>query len=488
MVTYRSRFRFAHLACGWLLTLPGLTLAHDAAPAKAKELAVSPAPPPTPALRYRLLPISSELNPGDAAPIYLRIRHELKDDSWDQLDRKVPALLDASRDQFPVQEGRQIVNQWATQLRLLELGTRREYCDWSFTLPEQRLDAIEILLPDTQSMRAWARLLALKARVEAAEGKLDQALGTIETGLAFGRHVSEGPFLINSLVGIAICNSMLDRLEELIEQPGAPNLYWALTALPRPLVSLRKAMEQEQRLAENMIPELTQIDQPHSRAEWAVLLEQLYARMHGLTRKVVADDSAAVDLRKRLDLDFEAFKKEGIPWAREYLAGTGQVPDSRLKLMSDDEAVARAIVTQQRDLRDEVFKATYLPWREGQAQLEAAEQRQKSIKSGPMVLFAALHPSLKNTMAAEMRLERRVGLLRLAEALRIHAAAHAGKLPEALSQVADVPIPDDPATGRPFEYRRDGASAVIPTPPDDLKAPIASYRITVRDRKEAPGP
>ena len=85
---------------------------------------------------------------------------------------------------------------------------------------ETRCD--RILLPDTQSMRAWVRLIALKARVEVAEGKLDQALGTIETGLAFGRHVSEGPFLINSLVGIAICNSMLDRLEELIDQPGRP--------------------------------------------------------------------------------------------------------------------------------------------------------------------------------------------------------------------------------------------------------------------------
>ena len=120
------------------------------------------------------------------------------------------------------------MNQWLGRLKLLEFGTRREYCDWSFTLPEQRLDAIEILLPDTQSMRTWARLLALKARVEIAERKLDQAVGTIETGLAFGRHVAEGPFLINALVGMAICNSMLDRLEELIEQPGAPNLYWAL--------------------------------------------------------------------------------------------------------------------------------------------------------------------------------------------------------------------------------------------------------------------
>ena len=88
----------------------------------------------------------------------------------------------------------------------------------------------------------------------------------------------------------------------------------------------------------------------------------------------------------------------------------------------------------------------------------------------------------------ETRLERRIGLLRLVEALRIHAAAHAGKLPEALSQVTEVPIPDDPATGHPFEYRRDGASAVIPTPPDDLKSPIPTYRITVRDQKESPRP
>src|SRR3954470_9392363 len=195
-----TRLILTNLLEACLLPLaPGLAAAQEAAPEKNRELAVSPAPPPSPALRYRLLPISSELNPGEAAPIYLPIRHELKDDSWDLLERKVPALLDASRDQFNVQEGRQIVNPWGGRLKLLELGTRREYCDWSFTLPEQKLDAIEILLPDTQSMRAWARLIALKARVEVAEGKLDQALGTIETGLAFGRHVSEGPFLINSL-------------------------------------------------------------------------------------------------------------------------------------------------------------------------------------------------------------------------------------------------------------------------------------------------
>ena len=38
---------------------------------------------------------------------------------------------------------------------------------------------------------------------------------------------------------------MLGRVEELIQAPGSPNLYWALTDLPRPLLDLRKALQGE---------------------------------------------------------------------------------------------------------------------------------------------------------------------------------------------------------------------------------------------------
>ncbi|HRF02112.1 MAG TPA: hypothetical protein PLI18_16465, partial [Pirellulaceae bacterium] len=43
-------------------------------------------------------------------------------------------------------------------------------------------------------------------------------------------------------------------------------------------------------------------------------------------------------------------------------------------------------------------------------------------------------------------------LLRTCEALRAHAAAERGKLPTTLDEVRIVPIPLDPATGRPFYY------------------------------------
>ncbi len=42
-----------------------------------KEIVVSPAPAPIPALRVALLPLDSDRTPGDAAPIYLRLRAQM---------------------------------------------------------------------------------------------------------------------------------------------------------------------------------------------------------------------------------------------------------------------------------------------------------------------------------------------------------------------------------------------------------------------------
>ena len=52
---------------------------------------------------------------------------------------------------------------------------------------------------------------------------------------AISRHMSEHPTLIADLVGIATANLAIGALEEMFEQPGCPNLYWALTNLPVPL-------------------------------------------------------------------------------------------------------------------------------------------------------------------------------------------------------------------------------------------------------------
>lgn len=447
------------------------------------ELSVSPAEQPSPALRYRLLPISSELNPGDAAPMYLRLRSQLDDAEWKQIEEKADAWNSVPLEKLPIPDARQFVDLWAGKSKLLRIGTRRQYCDWSYPLAEQRQEIIEILLPDCQDMRKWARLVQLKARVETAEHAYDQAVDTIETGIAFGRHVSEGPFLINNLVGVAICAVMLDRVEELISQPGAPNLYWGLTALPRPLVSMREALETEQRIGENLIPELTMMDEPHSSAEWGVLLEKLYDRLRHLAQRITGDAQANAKLRAQLDLDLASFKKENLAPSQEYLKKTRHLDAQRMKAKSEDEVVARSLVGQYRDMRDDQFKLSYLPWREARARKKEAEQRLKSVKAGPLTVLAELQSSIMACLDSQMWLDRRVATLRVVEAIRLYAASHDGKLPGELSQIAEVPVPDDPATGKSFEYRQDGAAGVLVLPDAGMMGrPIPGYRIMVRKR------
>jgi hypothetical protein len=238
-------------------------------PINPKVLVLDPAAAPVPALKYRLLPNSADLNPGDAAPIYLRTRYQAQEGPWNEINENWMKWRELPLDMFPTAEARKFVDRWSQQLEQIDFGAHRKTCDWNYTLPEQRLDLINVALSDAQGMRQWLRLLDLKARVEIAEGKYDRALRTIEAGLAFSRHIAEGPFLINGLIGIAGGSIMLGRCEELIAQPGATNLYWALSALPRPLLDLRHEVETEQKLCKNLIPELAEAgsDRPRSAAE-----------------------------------------------------------------------------------------------------------------------------------------------------------------------------------------------------------------------------
>ena len=116
-----------------------------------------------------------------------------------------------------------------------------------------------ILLPEIQESRRLARLLVVQARLQMAKGEYDKAVHTLQTGYALGRHVAEGPTIVNALVGMAICGIMSDQLELLIQQPGSPNLYWALTTLPQPIVSLRKAAEAEMNMLLVVVPDLRDI-------------------------------------------------------------------------------------------------------------------------------------------------------------------------------------------------------------------------------------
>ena len=467
------------------LTLAAFAVALAASPARSADpadepkvtiLSVSPKAANPEPLHPRLLPLESERTPGDAVPIYLRLGAEQQDAALKAINDKSTAFLDGPFADFPVAEARGFVDQWAGKLKQIEFAARRKTAEWNYTLDEQREDAIEILLPDVQEMRTWGWLLAIKARVEIAEKKLDEAARTIETGLSMSRQIAEGPFLINALVGTAMAANFLNRVEEFIAQPGAPNLYWPLTALPRPLVSCRKGMDTEHVMGVFLVPEIADPTAKRTEAEWSSLVMRLHGRWNRLAVMVTQGTEGPKPASPAVDVDFAKFRATALVEAKAVLKDRGITTET----MTDDQAIIVAIAAEYRESNDMVFRAYYLPYPEAIPFHAAAAARNKAAKGQVAKLFALIAPAIGHAHLAEARLDRRVAGLRAVEALRMQAAKDGGKLPETLAKVTIVPVPNDPVTGKPFESRRDGDAVTI-TSPSGPRDPGLFYRVILRD-------
>jgi hypothetical protein len=211
-----------------------------------RALSVSPEREPAPALRYRLLPPSWELKEGNAVPIYLRLVYEQSDESRQYYWQTPVPWNEMPVDRIPLDQAHKFLERARPMLRQFELGARRRTAEWNYTLDQG--NPIEVLLPDVQWMRRWVPMLILQARVALAERNFPLAAHHLETAFAFGRHVADGPSLVNKLVGISLAMQFTGTVADFIERPEAPNLYWALAVLPRPLIDLRPSLDWEYRM------------------------------------------------------------------------------------------------------------------------------------------------------------------------------------------------------------------------------------------------
>ncbi len=452
-----------------------------------RSLTVTPQGESVPALKYRLLPLTSELREGNAVPIYLRLVHEQSDASrkhWTETPQKWNEL---PLDRVPLGEAREFLKGVQTRfLQQIDLGARRRTAEWNYTLDQGSI--IDILLPDAQVMRSYAPMLVLRARLAVAEGDDAAAAHAFETGFAFSRHVAEGPFLINGLVGIAIANQFADRLPEWIERPGSPNLYWPLTALPRPLIDIRKETDFEQRLLELQFPDLADPDRPRTPAEWDAVFRRVREEARRLLTLEEQQEGGRPDKPRKVPIPGTAVgdpasKSPDLPEARRYLTEQMGKPAAEVESMPPAQVLMLYLVGVYHEYRDEMFKGFSLPYPQARTVFAAAARRLESAPDTEAVRLAKLLlPAVNKVYHAPARLDRKVAALRTIEALRQYAAAHGGQLPDALGDVTEAPVPDDPGTGKPFEYRRDGATVTIVSriPGEPQETTGLRYRVTVR--------
>jgi hypothetical protein len=329
-----------------------------------------------------------------------------------------------------------------------------------------------LLLPDVQQTRTYGRLLAAKAHLEIAEGKYDQAVRTLQNGYADARHVGQGPFIVCAMVGVNIAEIMDHQVEQLIQQPDAPNLYWALSMLPRPLIDFRLASEVESSLLDLQFPELRELDKKSlSPAEWRTLLNKVLTDISKLDDRSRSPEAYAAMIA--------ASTIQGYPRAKRYLIEQGRTKEE-VEAMPVAQVVLLYTVHVYNELSDDQSKWFFLSASEAGNGLDRAVRRlgEAIAKREIIPIASVLLPAILSAKGAETRLQWNVAMLRIFEAMRLYAAAHDGRWPERLSDITEVPIPLNPCDGKSFIYQRQGNKVVLTSEQGGKGVPW-NYEITL---------
>jgi hypothetical protein len=440
-------------------------------PGEPVSLTLHPAAPPKPSLKYRLLPDRRDQQPGNAAALYYRavamlvenqpLFKEIQSEYWDNW-RSMPLK------ELPRPEVHDKLRMARHLLAEVEQAAQRRDCDW---LLEGRSEGLGLVLPELSIFRRVACLLAVRARLEIADGQLDQTLKTMQTGYALAHRLGEksSPTLMHAFLAVSVAAGLTEQLEELIQQPNSPNLYWSLTALPRPFFDPKSALLEGSTSLERMFPWLTRLE------KGPMTLAEVQAGMVKLDQ--ILDDFG---LRKpeRLEVTGRAaLFVQALPVAKEALLAQGMKAEE-LEAMPTIQVVALHAYREYREAFEEGLKWMYTPEPLYEAGYQKALARcKKATERMDRLFFRGLLNALgdgdplalERLFAVYGRMDRRLAALRCLEALRLQAAANGGQWPTALKDVTEVPVPVDPVTGKPFEYRRNGDRATLATPPAEGK-------------------
>ena len=444
-----------------MFLMPGAVLGEEAARAESEiktvKIVLHPMAEPQPALKYKLLPAFIDLKPGNAAVFYNKLYAEssiLFNEIYD--NEKAWDWPDASLPEIRSEKVRKIIRGWTWKIDEIKRASQCEYCDWQTPIREY---GTATPLADIMQTYGFAHLLAPYARLQIAEGEYGEAIQTLQAGYALGRNVSNGPTLVHNLIGCSIVGMMSSQVREMIQQPGAPNIYWALTDLPRPIIDFRLGMKAEYDVLYINFPDLRNLENKELATEqWAMLFKQTLHKLVNLAKK--RSDPAPLQYLSVFIL------LEKYPQAKSFLTERGWTANM-LEDMPVCQVVLIAALRQYEEIRDDMFKWIYLPYPEAVAGMKKADAKMKEmIKSGQeiMPITSILMPAISTAKNTETRTERDIAILRIFEAMRLYAAAHEGHMPDRLSDITNVPVPIDPISGTAFIYNRIDNMAILEAP------------------------
>lgn len=448
------------------------------------KIMVSPAKFPYPLLKYRLHMDSTELESGNAAPLYAQALAEYEkicaeaEKNWyaskeyfelkksgasedkilDELFRAVPLKNAWPYNSFPKsvspEEEAKFYKSMAPVYQLLEKAARMRNADWSDGMEAK---GIATLLPHVNNMRRLARYLGGKADWEIRKGKYEDAVKTLRIGIAMGNHVAMGNphTLVGMLVGIAIQGIMQDQIMTLASQPDGPNLYPALTQIAMPADLLQSALQGDLSYYTTLVglPSLENIDKA-SPEECRARLENVVPPFLGVGTDRRNSESVKSNFAALICTVC-------YPQARDRLLAQGRSAEE-IERMSVYQVVTPYVFERFKDAYDRLLVASEFPAGASHTAIVADEKSWESAQSPVDTFVALLFPGLKASETACTRLHQTYELLKIIEAIRYYAAVHGGRLPESLAAIKEVPVATvDPMTGKPLGYKVEGRTAII---------------------------
>ncbi len=476
------------LACAVPLTAAAAPASAQDEPPPVTRIVLHPAAEPVPALKYRLVPGRAELVPGNAAIYYHRAIEIMLEAQAQHAADPDPArrtrYLDMEKNEWsqsplkdiPLEQARDYLQGYHRVFPELELAVHRFDCDWEF---DARPEAFDLLIHEIQLMRSLVRLVALKARVAVLEGRPDEAIRWLQVGLTMSRHVGRGPLMIQALVAVHSTMVLATPLEDLLQLAGTPNLYWALADMPRPWIE-PTAIDAERMMVEREVPRLRELDGlPWSVEKGRSFADEIISKMMPLIGSGRSPSpGAGRDWSSTGALT--ALVAQAYPASKRTLIARGR-PKDQVNAMPAVQVVFLDAYLDYQVYRDDVYKWAGLPFPQAYAGMLKAEGRLREIHDRMILrLFCSLITNVQSFLMATGRADRRLGAIQCIEAIGLYAATH-HKLPAKLEDIQEVPIPIDPLTGRPFEYRLEGNRAFLSAPvaPAGFQHPSFGLRYSI---------
>lgn len=455
------------------------------------KMTVTAAAEPVPALKHRLTLRPHELKPGNSATHYLRSawengidtnwknqREKVGEDKFDSWNKHSEVPIE----ELPLDEVKPVSRSFEFGVEnFIDPATKCRECEWALEEVDLRgMEAIEFLLPDVQGMRTVVRVLTLITRCAIAEGKYGDAIDYVRMNYKLGQDIGSQKFLVSNLVGIAAVGSANMTVIDLIAAPDSPNLFWALSELPSPIVSIRESIRLEMTLGPRIFPVLLDVEERvHPPEEWTRLFKEMLAEGRGLGSM------------------FDELPSESTLWSMSttgiaiaaYPAAKKRLVQSGMEATTVDEmSVAQVLLIdtarEWQRIADEFEKWHYIDYSQVRGRMNEADRelRSRELEGGfGRILAQMLLPAVSFARGAEVRTQWMIDALRVIEALRMHAAV-TGELPSRLDQIQVVPVPLNPITQNEFVYRLRGNTGVLELPfSDGMVGRAHRFEITVAE-------